>query len=257
MGRLDGKVAIVTGGGSGIGRAAAIIFAKEGAKVVVACRTVGSGQEVVSKIEEAGGEAVFVKTDVSRASDAENLVKAAINTYGQLHVLFNNAGTSEPRNIKTADLKEEDADRIIAINLKGVFLVTKYAIPEMIKSGGGSIICTASECAIHSCHGLSIYSATKGAVLSFSRVVAMEYARDGIRCNTICPGLTRTPLHAELQKSSFWEKMKENVPLGKSAEPEDIAYVALFLASDESNFVTGANLMADGGTTVKGVWVPV
>jgi NAD(P)-dependent dehydrogenase (short-subunit alcohol dehydrogenase family) len=157
--------------------------------------------------------------------------------------------------VKTADVKEEDADEVIAINFKGVFLVTKYAIPEMLKSGGGSIICTASECAIHSCSGVSVYSGTKGALLAFSRVVAMEYARQGLRCNTICPALTRTPLHEELQKTNLWNEMQDNLPLGKAAEPEDIADVALFLASDESRYVTGANIMADGGFTVRGLWV--
>ncbi|MBA7711095.1 2,5-dichloro-2,5-cyclohexadiene-1,4-diol dehydrogenase LinX [subsurface metagenome] len=252
MGRLDSKVAIVTGGGSGMGEATSILFAKEGAKVAVADWVAEGGERVVEKIKAAGGEATFVKVDVSKAAGAEKMIKTAVNTYGKLNILFNNAGIFGPMGIKTADFKEEDADKLIAVNFKGVYLSTKYAIPEIIKSGGGSIISTASECAIHSCSGVAVYSGTKGAVLAFSRVVAMEYVQEGIRANTISPGMTRTPIHADWIGTDRWKAAENNIPLGRACEPEDVAYAALFLASDESKYITAANLMVDAGFTVKG-----
>ena len=253
MGRLEGKVAIVTGGGSGMGEATSILFAEEGAKVVVADWVAEGGERVVKKIKDNGGEATFIKVDVSKAADAEKMVKTAVSTYGKLDILFNNAGILGPMGTKTADFKEEDADKIIAVNFKGVYLGTRYAIPEMIKSGGGSIISTASECAIHSCNSLAVYSATKGAVLAFSRVVAIEYAKESIRSNTISPCMTRTPMHASWSGTDAWKAAEKNIPLGKACEPEDIAYAALFLASDESKYITAANLMVDAGFTVRGV----
>lgn len=253
MARLNDKVAIITGGGSGIGQETSLLFAKEGAKVVVADWVAEGGEATVREIKAAGGEATFVQVDVSKAKDAEKMVKTAVATYGRLDTLFNNAGILlEPIGFRTADYKEENADKLIAVNFKGVFLGTKYAIPEIIKSGGGSIITTASECAIHACKGGAIYSGTKGAVVAFSRTVAIEYARDGIRANTISPCACRTPMHAELQKTAFWKELEQKIPMGRACEPEDVAYAALFLASDESKFITGINLVVDGGFTIRG-----
>jgi meso-butanediol dehydrogenase/(S,S)-butanediol dehydrogenase/diacetyl reductase len=252
-GRLDGKVAIITGGGSGMGRETSLLWAREGAKIVVADWITEGGEKTVDDIVAAGGKATFIKADISKAAEAENIVKTAVSSYGKLNVLFNNAGILGRIGINTADSKEEDADKLIAVNLKGTYLVTKYAIPELIKAGGGSIITTASECVIHSCKGASMYAATKGAVLAFSRCVAMEYAKEGIRANTMSPAATRTPMHAELQKTEIWKQLESMIPLGRACEPEDVAYLALFLASDESKFITGANLVIDGGVTVRGI----
>ena len=260
MGRLDGKVAIITGGGSGFGEATALLWAKEGAKVVVADWVAEGGERVAKKIKTDGGEATFVKVDVSKATDAQKMVKTAVDTYGKLDILFNNAGIQGPYRTKVADFEEEVADKIIAINFKGVFLGTKYAIPEMIKSGGGSIISTGSVDAFSGCGAQAVYSATKGAVVAFSQSVATECAKDGIRSNTINPAFGDTPMHAELIKAHpESQKVGANtIPLGRLAKPEDIAYAALFLASDESKFITGANLMVDGGYTISktfGQWV--
>jgi NAD(P)-dependent dehydrogenase (short-subunit alcohol dehydrogenase family) len=250
MGRLDGKVAIVTGGGSGMGQATSILWAKEGAKVVVADVNVEGGKQTVQTIKDAGGEATFVQADVSKASDAKKMVEFAVKTYGKLNILFNNAGILISRGIKTADITEEDADKLIAVNFKGVFLGTKYAIPEIIKSGGGSIITTGSDSAFHGGGGGSIYAATKGAVVTFARNVAAEYAKKGIRSNSLSPCGARTPMNAEnMNKPDYEANGQKLFPLGRRCEPDDVAYAALFLASDESKYITGSNLMVDGGFT--------
>ncbi|MCK9355958.1 MAG: SDR family oxidoreductase, partial [Dehalococcoidia bacterium] len=224
MGRLAGKVAIVTGAGSGIGRATALLWAREGAKIVVADSQADSAATTVRDVRVAGGDAVSTVVDVSRADDAKRMIQTAVDTYGRLDVLFNNAGILAPRGVMTADFREEDADRIIAVNFRGVFLGTKYAIPEMIKSGGGSIISTASDTAIHGVLGCSVYSGTKGAVIAFSKSVAMEYARMGIRVNTISPCVVRTPMHASFVDTPGWNATVERIPLGRACEPEDAAY---------------------------------
>jgi len=253
-GRLDGKVAIVTGGGSGMGEATSILFAKEGAKVVVADWVAEGGARVVKAIKAAGGEATFVKVDVSKAADAKKMIKTAVSIYSKLDILFNNAGIQGSYDIKVADFEEELADKIIAVNFKGVFLGTKYAIPEMIKVGGGSIIHTASICAFSGVQGCSIYNATKGAVVAFSQSVATEYAKVGIRSNTINPSPAHTPLHTKfsVDNPALWKEIEKTIPVGRFCEPDDVAYAALFLASDESKFITGANLMVDGGWRVRG-----
>jgi NAD(P)-dependent dehydrogenase (short-subunit alcohol dehydrogenase family) len=253
MGRLDNKVTIITGGGSGMGEATSILFAKEGAKVVVADINAKGGEKVVKTIKANGGKAVFVKVDVSKAEDAKKMVQTAVETYGRLDVLFNNAGilgSAEPA--LTADFKEEDFDRTMAVNFKGAFLCTKYAIPEMLKSGGGSLIFTSSEAAVQACKGAAVYSASKGAVLSFARSVAMEYCRKGIRSNIISPGPTKTPLVDAVTPPDIDEILAGILPMGRRAVPQDIAYCALFFASDESKYINAANLMADGGYSVRG-----
>jgi meso-butanediol dehydrogenase/(S,S)-butanediol dehydrogenase/diacetyl reductase len=251
MGRLDGKVAIITGGGSGIGEASSLLWAREGAKMVVVDWVSETGESTVEQIKAAGGEAIFVKADVTKAEDVQKIVQTAVKTYGRLDILFNNAGILGPMGKSTADFDEEDADRLIAVNFKGVFLGTKYAIPEMIKSGGGSIISTASDCAVHACLTLSVYAATKGAIISFTRTVAMEYASQGIRCNTVSPCAVETPMHAAALGTPEWKQFAESLPMGRASQPQDAAHAALFLASDESKYINAANLMVDGGFSVR------
>jgi NAD(P)-dependent dehydrogenase (short-subunit alcohol dehydrogenase family) len=255
MGKLDGKVALVTGGASGFGEATAALWAKEGAQVMVVDISEPGARRVADTIRKAGGRAEAVRADVARAEDARAMVQAAVQAFGRLDVLFNNAGILGPRGVYTAELPVEEAERLLAVNVMGVFLGTRYAIPEMLKSGGGSIISTGSDSAFLGNRGLSVYCATKGAVLAFSRVVAMEYARQGIRANTISPGAGKTPMHAELIEGNkeAWRQVEEAIPIGRSCYPEDLAKVALFFASDDSKYITGANLMVDGGWSVKGL----
>ena len=251
MGRLDGKVGIVTGGGSGFGKATSLLWAKEGAKVVVADWNADTGKSVVSEIKAAGGDAVFFKVDISKAADCQKMVRTAVDNFGKLNLLFNNAGINGPFGFRTADFPEKDADELIAILFKGVFLGTKYAIPQLLKVGGGSIMHTASNCAFAGCNGLSVYSACKGAVWTFSKTVATEYARDGIRSNTISPATCRSQIHRGQVSDEGYAAIAESIPLGKLLEPDDIAYAALFLASDDSKMITGTNIMIDGGWTVR------
>ncbi len=251
--RLEGKVAIVTGGGSGMGQATAILFAKEGAKVVIACRnTAGSGEETASIIKKAGGEAIFIKTDVSKAQDVQNMVKAAIDAYGRLDVLYNNAAV-QGNVFLTPDVTEELYDKYMDINLKGVWLGMKHAIPEMLNNRAGSITNVASISALVGQRGLSHYAASKGGIISLTRVTAMEYAAKNIRVNCICPGLVRTPIWDQMEKASpgSLQKFVDGVPMQRYAKPEEIAQLALFLASDESSFITGSVIVIDGGTTAS------
>jgi NAD(P)-dependent dehydrogenase (short-subunit alcohol dehydrogenase family) len=255
MGRLDNKVAIVTGAASGFGRETVILFAKEGASAVVVDRDKKGGRSAADAIKDAGGEAIFIEADVSNSKDAKRAVETAVDTYGRIDVLFNNAGILGPRDVYTEDFPEEEAERLIGVNFMGVFLCTKYALPFMVKSKNGSIITTGSDSAYLGNKGLSVYSATKGAVIAFSRVVAMEYAKKGIRANTISPGAGQTPMHAQLieHDKEAWKKVEEGIPLGRACYPADVAHAALFFASDESRYITGANLMVDGGWTVRGL----
>ena len=255
MGKLDGKVALVTGGASGFGEATAALWAKEGAQVMVVDISEPGARRVADTIRQAGGRAEAVRADVARAEDARAMVQAAVQAFGRLDVLFNNAGILGPRGVYTAELPVEEAEKLLAVNVMGVFLGTRYAIPEMLKCGGGSIISTGSDSAFLGNRGLSMYCATKGAVLAFSRVVAMEYARQGIRANTISPGAGKTPMHAELIEGNkeAWRQVEEAIPAGRSCYPEDLARAALFFASEDSKYITGANLMVDGGWSVKGL----
>ena len=255
MGKLEGKVAIVTGGASGFGEATAALWAKEGAQVMVVDISEPGTRRVAEAIRKAGGRAEAVRADVSRADDARAMVQAAVRAFGRLDVLFNNAGILGPRGVYTAELPVEEAERLLQVNVMGVFLGTRFAIPEMLKCGGGSILSTGSDSAFLGNRGLSVYCATKGAVLAFTRVVAMEYARQGIRANTISPGAGKTPMHAELidGNKEAWRQVEEAIPVGRSCYPEDLAKAALFFASDDSKYITGANLMVDGGWSVKGL----
>jgi NAD(P)-dependent dehydrogenase (short-subunit alcohol dehydrogenase family) len=258
LGRLDGKVAIVTGGGSGMGRASAILFAKEGAKLVVAGRRAEKIEETVSMIRKVGGEAISVKTDVSKTEDVKNMVKTTIDTYGKLDILLNNAGIVEQESVPMHEVKEEDFDKVVAINLKGVFLCMKYAIPEMLKTGGGSIVNQGSNSCIQGAPCLSSYSASKGGVASLSRAAAMDYLRQNIRINWTMPGLIPTPLITqELTKGDkkALKKLEAKQPLGRFGTEEEIANLALFLASDESSYITATGIRVDGALSqLFGLW---
>jgi NAD(P)-dependent dehydrogenase (short-subunit alcohol dehydrogenase family) len=251
MARLEGKVAVITGAAGGIMQVVASLFAKEGAKVVVADWAAGGGEESVSMIKEAGGEAVFIRTDVSKAEDVKRMVSVAIDSYGRLNVLVNGAAVDLKQQVSTVDCPEEIFDKTYAINLKGTWLGMKYAAPEMIKVGGGSIINIASIAAHRAFPSIPAYSASKGGVISLSRVAAIELATENIRVNCISPGPIRTPMILGQWGEEGLQRMASLIPRGKLGEMEDIAKVALFLASDESANVIGHTLMADGGMSAS------
>ena len=250
--RLKGKVAIITGAGSGLGKAAALLFAKEGAKIVVAANREKGGEETVKLIIESGGDAIFTQVDVTKASHLEKAVKTAVNKYCRLDIMFNNAGTPGPGKL-IAELTEEEWNRVLAVNLNGVFLGTKYAVPEMLKGGGGVIINVSSVAALMPRRYAGAYSAAKAGVIQLTRTTALEYARKNIRVNCILPGPIDTPFFTKVaggdpdKIAAFKEKVRNEVPLGRFAQPEEIAQVALFLASDEASYITGAAFAADGG----------
>ena len=250
MARLKDKVAIITGGGSGIGRATCLLFAREGAKVVVADYIAEGGNETVRQISAAGGQAVFVQADVSKSADVRNMIGAAVRNYGRVDILFNNAGIEGP-STKLANLKEEDWDRVIAIDLTSVYLGMKYVIPEMIKQGGGVILSTASVAGLVGFQGSGAYAAAKAGVINLSRLAALEYADKNIRVNCICPGVIETPMVERVMGGRPRERIVRSEPIGRLGRPEDIANAALFLASDESSFATGAPFIIDGGYVAR------
>lgn len=249
MYRLLGKVAVVTGAGSGIGRAVAVEFAREGARVVVNDhRTDGLGEETAAAIRAAGGDAVYVDADVSRENQVERLVQTTVETYGRLDVMVNNAGIAVYKPLQ--ELTEEDFDRVVAVNQKGTFFGTKHAVPAMIAVGGGSIINTASIAADHGQHGSFVYGATKGAILSMTRIAAAELARFNIRVNAVQPGVITTGMRAAggERRAEIMERCARETPLGnRLGTPEECAPLYVFLASDESSFITGQKMAVDGG----------
>ena len=252
--RLAGKVALITGAGSGQGRAAARLFAKEGAKVVVTDVAIKGGEETVGLVRADGGEASFIAMDVSKAAQVQRGVELAVQTYGRLHILYNNAAIWNPRlDNRVVELEEEAWDTILAVNLKGVYLCCKYGIPELIRAGGGSVINTASIAGLVSSGQPShSYSASKGGVISLTRAMAIAYAKDQVRVNVICPGGVDTPMIAPLMADEQARQRAATMhPIGRMGTPEDIAHLALYLASDESSWVTGSVFTIDGGYTAR------
>ena len=249
--RLQNKVALITGAGSGIGYQTALLFAQEGAKVVVVDINDTAGEKAVQLIQEQGGDAAYVRADVSKAADCEAMVAFAEATYGKLNVLFNNAGISHADDDDAISTSEAVWDLTFNINVKGVWLGCKYGIPALRRAGGGSIINTASFVALLGAATPQLaYTASKGAVLSMSRELAAIHARENIRVNALCPG----PLHTELLMKYLNTPEKKqrrlvHIPMGRFGEAKEIAYAALYLASDESSFVTGTEFTVDGGIT--------
>ena len=252
--RLAGKVALITGAGGGQGRAAALMFAKEGARVVVSDVKVDGGNETVQMVRAAGGHAEFIASDVSKAVQVEAAVQCAVKTYGSLHIMYNNAAVLHRRDAPVTTLDEEIWHQVLDINLKGVFLGCKFAVPAIIAAGGGSIINTSSLAGLLGVGNVHAYTAAKGGVISLTRAVAMSYAKDKVRCNVICPGAVDTPMMAHVLHSEnrrLREGYERNHPLGRVGTPEDIASMALFLASDESSWVTGSVFTIDGGNSAQ------
>ena len=249
--RLANKVAVITGGASGIGKASCLLFAREGAKVVAVDLKKDAAQETVNEITAAGGEASAVGADISKAKDAEAMIAFAEKTYGAVHIVFNNAGVFHPDDDSVTNTSEEIWDMVINVNLKGVFLGCKYAIPALLRAGGGSIINTASFVAIMGAAAPQIaYTASKGGVLSMTREIAVEFARKNIRANALCPGPVETPLLKELLSDPARRQRRlVHIPPGRFARAEEMANAALFLASDESSFVNGSTFLVDGGIT--------
>ncbi len=249
--RLKDKVALITGAGGGIGRETALLFAEQGASIVAVDYNVGPNEEVVALINASGGKAIAVKADVSKAADCAAMVQAAEDTYGKLNVMFNNAGISHADDDDAIATSEEVWDLTFAINVKGVFLGCKYGVPALRRAGGGSIINTASFVALIGAATPQLaYTASKGAVLAMSRELSAIHAREGIRVNALCPG----PLYTELlMKYLNTEEKRQrrlvHIPMGRFGQAKEIAYAALYLASDESSFVTGTEFLVDGGIT--------
>ena len=248
--RLQGKVALITGAGMGQGREGALLFAEHGARVVVADVNGDAAADTVRAIERAAGAGVAVVGDVSLERDVERIIGTAVERFGALHVLYNNAGVLwKDRDRSVLETSEDDWDRVQAINLKGPFFVAKHGIPHLIRGGGGSVINVGSVSAL--C-GFTLaqdsYTAAKGALISLTKSIAIHFARQNVRCNIIHPGIIETPMQAPYLKDPAKRKsFEDGIPLGRIAQPREIAHVALFLASDESSYVTGAEIVVDGG----------
>ena len=251
MGRLENKVALITGGAGGMGMVASQLFASEGARVVLTDVSDDAGEQVAEKIRAGGGEATFVHADVSRETDAKSMVETAVETYGGLSILYNNAGVMLDDDGSVDSTDESIWDTTLAINVKGVAHGCKYGIPAMIESGGGSVINVASFVAwMGAATSQTAYTASKGAVLAMTREIAVEYARKGVRCNALCPG----PIETQLLLALLSDEQKKqrrfvHIPMGRLGHAEELAKAALFLASDDSSYMTGASLIVDGGIT--------
>lgn len=250
--RLQNKVAVITGSASGIGRECALLFASEGALVVVSDLNDKAGEATANDIKQSSGrEAIYVRADVSKAADVEHLIAKAVDTFGKLDIMMNNAGIFPDADGSVTETTEDVWDLVMRVNLKGVFLGCKYAIPALLDSGGGSIVNVASFVAVMGAAVPQIaYTASKGGVLSMTREIAVEFARKNIRANALCPGPVETPL----MQAIFSDPVKKNrrlvhIPPGRFAKPKEVAQAALFLASEESSFVNGATFLVDGGIT--------
>jgi NAD(P)-dependent dehydrogenase (short-subunit alcohol dehydrogenase family) len=244
-GLVKGKVALITGGSSGIGRGTALVFAREGAKVAIADIQVEQGHETVRMVKETGGEAMFVKCDVSVASEVEAVVAKVVEAFGRVDCGFNNAGIDSAM-AKTADCTEEDWDRVIAVNLKGVWLCMKYEIPQMLKQGGGTIVNTASIGGMRGLGGMSNYCASKGGIIMLTRTAALEYAKSGIRVNAVCPGGINTPMSKRLVKQPMMSETRGNA-MKRWGKPQEVGEAVVWLCSEAASFVTGHALAVDAG----------
>jgi NAD(P)-dependent dehydrogenase (short-subunit alcohol dehydrogenase family) len=251
-GRLENKVALVTGAGSGIGKASALAFAKEGAKVVAEDLDVEAGEETANRILEAGGAAIFIRADVSKAVEVEEMVNNTVEIYGRLDCAYNNAGVAvSPR--LTPDTTEEDWDRVMNVNLKGVWLCMKFEIPHMLKQGKGVIVNASSMVGLIGLAKRSAYAASKHGVIGLTKVAALEYAGAGIRVNAICPAVVRTPLVENIiaRDPEAEAQLLSMIPMQRLATVEEIAEVVIWLCSDASSFVTGHAMLVDGGVVAQ------
>ncbi len=248
-GRLANKVALITGAGMGMGREASILFAEEGARVVVCDIDRRAADETVARVTRAGGEAVAAIGDVAVEDDVRRMVDEGMRRFGALHVLYNNAGVLwKDRDRSVLETDGAQWDRVMAINLKSVFWVTKFGIPRLQAAGGGSIVLVGSVSALAGfTRAQDAYTAAKGALIALNKSLAIQFAKDKIRCNIIHPGIIDTPLQAPYLTDQLREEFKTGIPLGRIGQPREIAYAALFLASDESAFMTGAEMVVDGG----------
>lgn len=254
MGQLQGKVGLITGAGMGIGRSTALLFAREGAKVIVADIDIKGGEETAQMINKDGGQSIFVNTDVSKAVEVEALIKKSVDIYGSLDCAFNNAGVSPREPIATAEPSEKDWDWIMNINLKGVWLCMKYEIQQMLKQGKGTIVNSSSLAGIVALQGYPLYTASKHGVSGLTKVAALDYAKKGIRINAVCPGLIKTRMtqtRNEEEERGLAQDLALKQPLGRLGMPEEVGQAVLWLCSDASSFVTGHLLSVDGGWVVQ------
>lgn len=246
--RFADKVAIVTGGASGMGEAFCKIFVEDGGKVAIVDLNEALGAKLV--VELGSNNAVFIKCDVSDNAQVKNMVEETVKTFGQLNVIFNNAGIAVMG--KTPDISFDDWKRVLEVDLYAIYHSCHYAIPYMKENGGGVIINNVSISGMGGDYGLSCYNAAKGGAINYTRALAMDHAPDGIRVNAVCPGFVETPLNAELRENkSVMDKVNEGIPMGRPAQPSEIAKVAAFLASDDASYVTGAIVPVDGGVIAK------
>jgi len=248
-GRLQGKVALITGAGMGMGREAALLFAEEGARVVVCDINRVAAEETVSLVKRAGGDAAAAIGDVAVEDDVRRVTEEGVRRFGALHILYNNAGVLwKDRDRSVLETDGVQWDRVMAINLKSVFWVTKYGVPHVRAAGGGSIILVGSVSALAGfTRAQDAYTAAKGGLIALNKSLAIQFARDNIRCNIIHPGIVETPLQAPYLTDALRAEFKTGIPLGRIGRPREIAYAALFLASEESSFMTGAEMIVDGG----------
>ncbi|WP_258358681.1 SDR family NAD(P)-dependent oxidoreductase [Moorella sulfitireducens] len=251
--RFDGKAVLVTGAGLGIGRATALLFARKGARVAIADLSLAGGEETLKLVKEAGAEGIFIRGDVSLVSDAERMVKETVKAFGRIDILVNNAGIVLPGTVDNTT--EEDFDKTFRVNVKGAFFVAKYAVQEMKKAGGGAIVNVASVAALKGVRDRAAYSASKGALVGLTKAMAIDYIRDNIRVNAVCPGTTYTPaIEEKIRKAPDPEAMRAEFisrqPMGRLGKEEEIAWAILFACCDEAAYMTGSLVSIDGGSSL-------